>query len=345
MKAFINVPMGAAGSDFVVEKTVRYLEGVCETAYNKLDRVMTAEEVAEVIGDADAYVTGWGSTALTKTILDAAPNLKLLVHLGGSVFDYVTPEMWDRGIRVVSGNDIMAESVAEATLCYTLAAYRDLPRICNEMKTKGSWRTYHPLGWMNRGLRGKTVGVISYGAVAKHFVRMLQPFAVNIRVYDIKSVPEEDKAKYGITQVSLEEIFKDSDIVSLHTPLNDKTYRMIGKEHFAMMKDRALFVNTARGAVIDEEALIEELKTGRICAALDVYDTEPLDKESPLRGLPNTLLMPHMAGPTYDLRSYTTEALLTEAAAYVDRGEELRSEISRQMAEGMTRSASKIVKS
>ena len=345
MKAFINVPLGAAGNGFVPEKTVEYLKGVCETVYDPYDRMMTAEEVAEAIGDSDAYVTGWGSTALTETILDAAPNLKLLIHLGGSVYGYATPEAWERGIRVIAGNELMAESVAEATLGYTIAAYRDLPRICSEMKQNGGWQTPHPYGWTNRTLRGKTVGIISYGAVARHFVRMLQPFAVKIRVYDIKPIPEEDKARYGIEQVSLDTVFSESDIVSLHTPLNDKTYRMIGKEHFGMMKDRALFVNTARGAVIDEEALIEELKTGRICAALDVYESEPLAKDSPLRALPNTVLMPHMAGPTYDLRSYATEALLTEAAAFIDRGEELRSEITREMAEVMTRPASKIVKS
>lgn len=344
MKAFINVPLGNDGNGFVPEKTVRYLKDICEAVYDPYDRVMTAEEVAETIGDADVYVTGWGSPALSKTILDKAPNLKLLVHVGGSVYSYVTEEMWERGIRVISGNDIMAESVAEAALAYTLAAYRDIPRICNEMKWSGGWCEPHPLGLTGRTLRGKTVGVISYGAVARYFVRMLQPFAVKIRVYDIKPIPDEDKARYGIEQVSLERIFKESDIVSLHAPLNDKTYRMIGKKYFEMMKDGALFVNTARGAVTDEAALIEELKTGRIYAALDVYELEPLDVESPLRGLPNTLLMPHVAGPTYDLRSYTTEALLTEAAAFVDRGEELKSEITREMAEVMTRMVSKIVK-
>ena len=344
MKAFINVPFGNAGSAFLNEDTVRYLDGVCEAVYNPFDRMMTSAEVADAIGDADAYVTGWGSPGLTEEILSKAPNLKLLIHLGGSVYGYATEEMWARGIRVISGNDIMAESVAEATLTYTLAAYRDLPRICNDMKNCGSWRTYHPLGWNNRTLRGKTVGIISYGAVAKYFVKMLQPFAVKIRVYDIKPIPEEDKKKYGITQVSLETVFSESDIVSLHTPLNDKTYHMIGKEYFGMMKERALFVNTARGAVTDEAALIEELKTGRICAALDVYEYEPLDSNSPLRTLPNTLLMPHMAGPTFDLREYTTRVLLAEGAAFIDRGEALKSEITREMAEVMTRAVSDIGK-
>jgi len=168
-------------------------------------------------------------------------------------------------------------------------------------------------------------------------VRILQGFAVNILVYDIRPIPEEDKLKYGITQVSLDEIFEKSDIVSLHTPLNDKTYHMIGKRHFDLMQDGALFVNTARGAVCDEEELIAALNSGRIFAALDVYEKEPLEAGHPLLSAPNTLLMPHMAGPTYDLRAYTSRVLLAEGAAFIDRGEELKSEITREMAEVMTR--------
>ena len=344
MKAFITVPKGAAGSDFFDSETVKFLEGVCETVYNPYDRHLTVEETAEMVGDSDVYVTGWGSPCLEKRILDKAPNIKLLVHVGGSVYGYVSPEMWDRGIRVIAGNALMAESVAEGTLAYILAAYRDIPKFSTNLKS-GMWRYNGGEPWKNKGLRRKTVGVISYGMVAKNLVRILQGFAVNLLVYDIKDIPEEDKKRYGITQVTLDEIFQKSDIVSLHTPLNDKTYHMIGKRHFELMKDGALFVNTARGAVVDEAAMIEVLNSGRIRAALDVYENEPLSADHPLLSVPNTLLMPHMAGPTYDLRAYTSRALLEESAAYIDRGEELKSEITREMAEVMTRPVSKIAKS
>lgn len=344
MKAFITVPKGAAGSDFFDSETVKFLENVCETVYNPYDRHLTVDEAAEMVGDSDVYVTGWGSPCLERKILDKAPNIKLLTHVGGSVYGYVSPEMWDRGIRVIAGNALMAESVAEGTLAYILSAYRDIPRFSSNVKN-GTWRFNGGDPWKNKGLRGKTVGVISYGMVAKNLVRILQGFAVNLLVYDIRPIPDEDKIKYGITQVTLNEIFEKSDIVSLHTPLNEQTYHMIEKKHFDLMKDGALFVNTARGAVVDEAAMIEVLNSGRICAALDVYENEPLSVGHPLLSVPNTLLMPHMAGPTYDLRAYTSKALLQESAAYIDRGEELRSEITREMAEVMTRPVSKIVKS
>ena len=127
MKAFITVPQGAAGSDFFDCRTVQYLENVCETVYNPYNRQMTVDEAAEMVGDCDVYVTGWGSPCLEKRILDKAPNIRLLTHVGGSVFGYTSPEMWDRGIRVISGNALMAESGAEGTLAYILAAYRDIP--------------------------------------------------------------------------------------------------------------------------------------------------------------------------------------------------------------------------
>lgn len=344
MKAFITVPRGKAGNGFFDTETVRFTDSICNAVYNPFDRNMTVDEAAEAVGDAEVFVTGWSSPPLSEKVLSKAPNMKLLVHVGGSVYGYVSPEMWDRGIRVIAGNDLMAESVAEGTLAYILAAYRDIPRYSTALKN-GIWRPYGGREIYSRGLRGRTVGIIGYGMVAKHLVKILQGFNVNILVYDIKPLKDEDKAKYHITQVSPEEIFSQSDIVSLHVPLNEQTYHMIGKRYFEMMKDDALFVNTSRGAVVVEEELIEELKRGRIGAVLDVYEKEPLEKGHPLIDVPNTLLMPHMAGPTYDLRAYTARALITEAAAYIDRGEELKSEITREMAEVMTRPASEILKS
>ena len=340
MKAFISVAKGKAGNGFFDEETVRFTDGICQAVYNPYDRHMTADEVAEMIGDSDVYVTGWGSAELCEKILAKAPNLKLLAHVGGTVYGYVTPEMWERGIRVISGNELMAESVAEGTLAYILAAYRDIPGYSTALKN-GLWRPYRGREVFNRSLRGRTVGIIGYGMVARYLVKLLQGFNLNILLYDIKPLSEEEKAKYRIKQVSLEEIFSESDIVSLHVPLNEQTYHMIGKRYFEMMRDDALFVNTARGAVIVESELIEELKRGRIGAVLDVYENEPLEKGHPLLDVPNTLLMPHMAGPTYDLRAYTARALMTEATAFIDRGEALKSEITREMANVMTRPITK----
>ena len=180
------------------------------------------------------------------------------------------------------------------------------------------------------------MGVVSYGAVAKNLVRMLQPFGVKILVYDIVSLPEVEKVKYGIEQVPLDTLFSVSDIVSLHTPLTPATRRLIGKDLLGKMKPGALFVNTARGEVIDQSALEEVLADRKIRAVLDVFEKEPPPSECRLYTLPNVMMMPHMAGPTSDLRPKIAAALIRECHDYIDLGSPLRHEIKKPQAENMS---------
>jgi phosphoglycerate dehydrogenase-like enzyme len=216
-----------------------------------------------------------------------------------------------------------------------LAALRDIPRYSHALKTEAKWKTSHDY---TRSLLGKTVGIISYGTIARHLVRMLQPFRVKIKIYDIKPIPEADKAKYNISEASLEEVFSTSDIVSVHTPLNEKTHHLIGRELLGILPEGSLFVNTSRGAVIDQTALEDELMKGRFRAVLDVYEKEPLPADNRLYDFENVILMPHMGGPTVDLRRDITRALLLEAAEFLKNGAPLPHEISRSAAEMMSRS-------
>ena len=238
-------------------------------------------------------------------------------------------------MRVISGNDFFAESVAEGTIGYILAALRDIPKYSSRLKEQRLWKTSADT---NRGLLGKTVGIVSYGAIAHHLVRMLAPFRVKIKIYDIKPIPEADKAKYNISEASLEEVFSTSDIVSVHTPLNDKTRHLIGRELLEILPEGSLFVNTSRGAVIDQTALEDELMKGRFRAVLDVYEKEPLPADNRLYDLDNVILMPHMGGPTVDLRRDITCALLLEASEFLKNGGPLPHEIRRAAAEMMSRS-------
>ena len=167
---------------------------------------------------------------------------------------------------------------------------------------------------------------------------MLQPFRVNIKIYDIKPLPEADKEKYRLTEASLEEIFSTCDIVTVHTPLNDQTHHLIGEDLLALLPEDVLFVNTSRGAIVDQAALERQLAFGRFRALLDVYEKEPLPAESGLYALDNVILMPHMGGPTVDLRRDITKALLSEAYEFLENGAPLPHEISRASAEMMSRS-------
>ena len=333
MKSLITLSRGNTFQTFFTEKNIALAESLGDVIWNQNPRHMTAEEVAEQIADCDNVVTLWGSTRIDEKILANAPKLKLLTHLGGTVVPFVSEALWDRGIKVISANSIFAESVAEGTLAYILCALRDIPKYSGDLKNNHQWSSSSSY---SAGLMGRTIGLVSYGTIARLLVRHLAQFKVKIMVYDIKPLPAEDVEKYGLVQASLEEIFTQSDVISLHTPLFDATYHLIGEELLSKIKDGALFVNTSRGAVVDQSALERELAKGRFRAVLDVYEKEPPAPDCPLFDLPNVMMMPHMAGPTMDLRSYLTGELLREAAGYIDRGEPLTHEITRQMAATMS---------
>lgn len=335
MKSFVTLPKNSVFPTFFTDENVALAESLGEVVWNEKEIQLTHEEIAENIGDSEIYVTGWGSPRLDSRILDSAPNLKLLVHLCGTVVPVVSDELWERGIRVISGNDFFAESVAEGTIGYILSALRDIPKYSSRLKNEKKWKTSADI---NSGLLGKTVGIVSYGAIAHHLVRMLQPFRVKIKIYDIKPIPDEDRARYNIAEASLKEVFSTCEIVTVHTPLNDKTHHLIGEELLSLLPEDALFVNTSRGAVVDQEALERELARGRFRAFLDVYEKEPLPAESRLYGLQNVILMPHMGGPTVDLRRDITRSLLIEASEFLKNGAPLLHEITRAAASMMSRS-------
>jgi phosphoglycerate dehydrogenase-like enzyme len=332
MKALITCPRGITFDTFFPPSNIEEINRLGNIIWNETDKKMTADEIAERISDCDTYVTVWGSHRLDESILKNAPKLKLLTHLCGTVVPFVSDEMWERGIRVISGNDWFAHSVAEGVMAYMLAALRDIPYYSARMRN-GGWKDS---GEGGSGLFGKRVGIVAYGSIAKYLVRLLQPFGVKLAVYHYRPLPQEDIEQYGIEQVGLDEIFSGCDIISLHAPLLDATYHMIGEELLRRIKPGALFINTARGAVVDEAALVAQLATGRFRAVLDVYEKEPLPQDSPLRSFDNVLLMPHMAGPTIDLRSYIALELMRESAGFIDRGEDLLHEITRDRAEKMS---------
>lgn len=333
MRSFISLAKGNTFDSFFDKVNIDLTEGLGGAVWNEYPRRMTSEEVAERIGDCENYVTLWGSPRLDAKILDNAPNLKLLTHLGGTVVPFVSDEMWERGIKVISANDYFAESVAEGTLAYILAALRDIPMYSYELKEQKKWKT--SLSY-SAGLMGRTIGLVSYGTIAKKLVPLLSQFKVRIMVYDIKPLPTEDVSRYGLTQATLDRVFSECDIISLHTPLFDATRHLIGEELLSKIKDGALFVNTSRGAVVDQAALERELAKGRFKAILDVYETEPPAEDCSLYRLPNVIMMPHMAGPTTDMHRLIARDLLLEGAAFIDRGEPLLHEITRTVASTMS---------
>ena len=290
------------------------------------------DELKKRIHDVDVLFTAWGATAFDKDFYAAANRLKIIAHTGGSVADLVNEEMEKReNLILLSGNDYYAESVAQATICYMLLGQRRLYQTLKGTEKTGWWKVDY-----TDGLRGKTIGLLSFGMIAKHVARMLQVFDCRVKVYSSHEIPVEQQKKYNIEICSLEELFISCDIISVHSGMTSKTYHMVDEHLLSLMKEDALLVNTARGAVIDEAALENAVVAGKIRAVLDVFEVEPLPMDSRLRGLDNVIIVPHNGGPTTDVRRLVTLGLIDDIERYFSGNGDLKNQITMDYAKNMT---------
>lgn len=269
-----------------------------EVAINTEPRQKTSDELREVIGEFDAVLTGWGSPRFTQDVLQAATNLKIVAHTAGSpraIFDddVVNENLIPRGITVYTGASSMARNVAEFTIGLMIQCARHVSQ--HEAAFREKKRGGGNLPRAAQGLLGATVGLVSASMVGRQVMRVLQPFDCEILLYDPLISPVAAR-QLGAQKVELDELFERSDIVSLHAPNLPATQKMVGAAQLAKLRDGASFINTSRGAVVDHDALLAECKSGRIIAALDVTDPEPLPQGSEFWNLPNVILTPHIAG-------------------------------------------------
>lgn len=271
-------------------------ERLAKFARIKARNFSTAEPeiIRGLMAGADGCITGWGSCKLTEDILDAAPRLKIIVHAAGSVKGIVSEMVWERKIKVTSAASAIAVGVAEHTLGLMLSAMkRDY--WFNEIIHRGGWRDEGEVKRVKE-LYGITIGVVGASHVGRHFIKLLQSFEVEILLYD-PFISKGEAQKIGTTKVEkLEDLIPRVDVLSLHAPSLPETHHMLNRDNLRLLKDGALLINTARGSLIDEAALFDELKSGRITACLDVTDPEPPDSDNPIRKLPNVIFTPHIAG-------------------------------------------------
>ena len=255
----------------------------------------TKEELIPLLKDADAVITSWGVAQLDADVMAAAPRLKAMAHMGSSVKRFVSDAFWERGMHLTSAGITLARDVAETTLGLMIVGQKRIFPLGQHVR-EGGWRDSPAWDkWFSRELFRKQVGIIGASNVGRHVIELLKPFDAKILLYD-PFVTEEEAAKLGAEKLELDELLQRADVVSLHAPSNEKTYQMLNAERLAMMKDDALLINTARGTLIEEPALIKELQKGRFFAFLDVTDPEPPAADSPLRTLDNVIITPHIAG-------------------------------------------------
>ncbi|CAM5257094.1 2-hydroxyacid dehydrogenase [Streptomyces spiroverticillatus] len=250
---------------------------------------------ATALARTEVLLTCWGATPLTAEVLERAPRLRAVVHAAGSVKHHVTQACWDRGITVSAAAGANALPVAEYTLAAILLAGKQVARAARRYRelngTPHDWRT----DLAASGNYRRTVGIVGASRIGRRVIELLRPFDVHVLLYD-PYVSGAEAARLGVTPTDLGTLCARSSVVSVHAPQLPETRHLIGAAELAAMQDGATLINTSRGSLVDEAALLEQLRTGRLDAVLDVTDPELPPPGSPFYTLPNVLLTPHMAG-------------------------------------------------
>ncbi|MFD8210258.1 hydroxyacid dehydrogenase [Streptomyces sp. NPDC059695] len=296
--------------------------------YVDIDPDHVAEDLAHEpsLPEAELLITSWGCPVIDEDVLARAPALKAVVHAAGSVKHHVTQACWERGLAVSSAAAANAVPVAEYTVAAILFANKrvlDIGALYREHRA--------PLDWSRRfpgfGNYRRTVGVVGASLVGRRVLELLRPHDLDLLLAD----PYVDAARataLGARLVGLDELVLASDVLTLHAPELPETHHLMDARRLALMPDGATLVNTARGSLVDTDALAAEAATGRLHAVIDVTEPEVLPPDSPLYRLPNVLLTPHIAGSLGGELRRITESALAEVARYCS-GEPFRYAVHR----------------
>jgi D-3-phosphoglycerate dehydrogenase len=254
------------------------------------------DELIEKVKDFDILVVR-SATKVTREIIEAGDNLKIIGRAGMGLDNIDLEAAEEKGIVVLNTPGQNSLSVAELVVGMILSLNRHIVRGTKGI-SEGKWEKKQLKGIE---LTGKTLGIVGFGNIGKHLANLVSGFNVKVKVFDVFEIDEDTKKQFNIEQVSFEDLIKDSDIISLHIPHNDKTHHIISEKEFEKMKDNALLINCARGGVVDEKALLKALKEKMIAGAgLDVYEEEPAkgDIYKELFNLDNVVGTPHVGAST-----------------------------------------------
>lgn len=309
---------------------------------------LSAASLPEVdLAEVGALLTCWGAPCLDGALLDRLPQLQAVFHAAGSVRTLVTEESWRRGIQVTSAADQNAEPVAEFTLAAIIMAGKRAPFLANrltaaEVPDAAGERE----ALLGRGVSGdlsnhhRSIGIIGLSRIGRRVLQMLSVLAPGPVYVSDPYADAEEVAALGraggvrAELVDLPTMLSRVDIVSVHAPELPSTFRMLGRAELALLPDGATVINTARGSLIDTDALLAECSSGRLYAILDVTDPEPLPSESALWREPNIWLTPHLAGSLGTEVHRLADAALDELGRWV-AGQDLMAPVSRTEADRM----------
>lgn len=308
------------------EDALRALREACNLLHPDPVADLRVRVPSETLARTEVLVTGWGSARVDMALRSAMPNLKLVAHLAGTVKNVISPEVMLSGVRVTHAAAANARPVAQFVLASILLHNKRVPewtRLYSERRSQLRIRS-EPLHRIV-GNRDKTVGIVGASRVGRCLIEFLAPHNLRILLHD-PYLPGGEATALGVEPVSLDDLLRQSDVVTLHQPLLPTTRGSFGAREFGLMRDGALFINTARGAIVDPNAIVAAMADGRLSALLDVTEPEPLPDDSPLWDMPNVILTPHVAGSLGTEVAGMTELVIEEIARF-GRGEPLRHEV------------------
>jgi phosphoglycerate dehydrogenase-like enzyme len=281
------------------QKTVDLITSYAPDGFNVVvvDGEQSEQNQIEAVKDADFLMIYRAD--LSDPVLQAAIHLRL-VQLLAAGYDRMNLKLMGKlGIPCAANGGANAWAVADHTVLLMLALYRRLVA-ADQAVREGRWRA--PIDGFNTfEMANKTVGILGMGNIGQKVVRRLQGFDVTLQYFDPYPLTREKEQELGVQGVSLEELFRSSDIITCHTPLTPETRHVVNQKSLALMKPTAILINTSRGSIVDEAALVAALQEGRIAGAgLDVFETEPAEKGNPLLAMDNVVFTAHNAGTTFD---------------------------------------------
>ncbi|MEY9849962.1 phosphoglycerate dehydrogenase-like enzyme [Streptacidiphilus sp. BW17] len=298
------------------EAALARLSELTDTTPGLILQDLDQPDQAAALARAEVLLACWGCPPLDERLLAAAPNLRAVVYAAGSVKGLVTDACWQRGIQISSGAAANALPVAEYTVAAILLSNKNVLAIRDQYRgVRGmhDWRgQLHDLGNYRR-----TIGIVGASLIGRRVIELLRPHDLQILVHD-PYLSDHEAAQLGVRAVGLDELCSACDVVTLHAPELPSTQGMLNKGRLALMRDGATLINTARGSLVDTDALTAELVSGRLRAVLDHLEPEVPDADSPLYDLPNLLLTPHIAGSFGNELHRLGDRALDELARYTD---------------------------
>lgn len=268
---------------------------------NPDDRPLPRAELFSLVAEADALLCML-SDPVNAELLDAAPNLKVVSNYAVGFDNVDVAEARRRGIEVTTTPDVLTEATADLAWALLLAASRRIGE-GDRLVRAGEWTGWGPNQLIGQPVGGRTLGIIGMGAIGRAVARRGRGFSMPVVYFNRNRLDAAVEAELGARYVTVDELIATADVISLHAPLNDESRHLLDAAAFARMKPTAVLVNTGRGALIDEAALVEALRTGQIAAAgLDVYEREPALTEG-LTELDNVVMAPHLGSATTTARA------------------------------------------